>query len=84
MVLGAWWMPNLAASSSAILSSPQPGWSVEMRLMKAMCSRGMRGRPIFPGPDLRRQIALNPLRCQPTTVAGFTMTSERVESDHRR
>ncbi len=30
------WMPNLATSSSAILSSPQPGWPAEMHLMKAM------------------------------------------------
>jgi len=55
-----------------------------MRLMKAMWVRGIRGRPIFPGPDLRRQMAFKPLRCQATTVAGLTMTSERVEPDHSR
>jgi len=34
-------MPNFAADSSAILSSPHSGWSLEMRRMKAMCSWGI-------------------------------------------
>jgi hypothetical protein len=34
-----------AAGTSAIRSSPQPGWSLLMRWMKPMCSAGMRGRP---------------------------------------
>ena len=45
-----------------------------------MCARGMRGRPTLPDRDLRRHIALKPLRCHPSTVAGLTMTRGRVQS----
>ena len=44
-VLGLCSMPNLSLSSRAMRSSPHSGWSVEIRLMKRMCSQGIRGRP---------------------------------------
>ena len=78
IVLPEWLIPNLAASSSAILSSPYSGWSVDMRLMKLMCFHGIRGRP---GLDLLRHRALSPVFAQPMTFAGFTMESGRAQSD---
>ena len=59
----------------AILSSPHSGWSPEIRLMKPMCFPEMRGRPILPGHDLRRHMALKPLRCQLSTVLGSQASS---------
>ena len=45
IVLVLWSTPSLIFISSAIRPSPHSGWSVEMRLMKAMCWRGILGRP---------------------------------------
>ena len=54
IVLVLWSTPSLIFISSAIRSSPHSGWSVEMRLMKAMCWRGILGRPGEP-PERRLQ-----------------------------
>ena len=70
-------MPNFSSSPS-ILGDPQRGFS---RLICRMRFRVSRGVFVRPGPRLfHRQRALNPLRCQATTVSGLTMTQQL---DHR-
>jgi hypothetical protein len=72
--------PSLIASSSAIRSSPHPGWPLLMQRIKALCSSGMQGRPGLR--ERHRQYRWNPRRCQAITVAGFTNASGERHSDH--
>ena len=62
---------SILPDHSAILSSPHSGWSVEMRRMKAMCLRGIRGRPTWQR-ERRRQSSVKAWRCQAITVSGLT------------
>ena len=50
--------------------------------MSATISRDKGGRPT--GLDFFAQKRANPRRCQPTTVAGFTIASTLVQRDHVR
>ena len=67
-------MPSLR-SSPWNRGAPQSGFSRLMRRMRSRTSRPTVGRPPLRRRDVQVQKRRKPLRCQPTTVSGFTMTS---------
>ena len=66
-------MPNFTIISSAILSSPQVGFSRSICRISVLMFLGSAGRP--EGRDFHRQNKPNASRCQRTKVSGLTITS---------
>jgi len=62
------------SNSPWILGAPQVGFSFVMRSMAVRISRLILGLPRR-GRERNRQYNRNPVRCQPTTVSGLTMSS---------
>ena len=71
-------MPNFSDSSFAILSSPHVGFSRANWQISSRRCFGSAGRPGLR--DFHRQNILNALRCHPTKVSGFTITSASRQS----
>src|SRR5579863_3619015 len=72
---------SLNQSSSAIRSSPQVRFSAAIRPIKRRTSADIGGRPT--GLDFQRQKRRNAARCQPTKVAGLTITKALRQSKKR-
>jgi hypothetical protein len=75
--------PSSSASSSAICSAPQSGFSRDICSMNLMCRRAIGGRP-GPGFDRPRQWRRNPSRCHRSTVSGVTTKRADLQPFHWR
>ncbi len=74
-------MPSFSSSSLAIRSSPHVRFAATISPISRCRSGGIRGRPR--GRDCRRQNNRKPLRCQRTSVSGFTTVRTRRHSISR-
>src|SRR5215472_15903145 len=70
-------------SSPWILGAPQSGFSSARRRIKPRISSEILGRPPR-GRERQRQYNRKPVRCQPTTVAGCTITKASAHPDQNR
>jgi hypothetical protein len=64
-------IPSFSFNSFAMRSSPQIGFSAAIFQIRSRRSLGKRGLPV--GLDFQRQKSRNPLRCQRSSVSGFTL-----------
>jgi hypothetical protein len=64
--------------------APQLGFSRHILWIRSRVSPGMPGRPGCPCRTFRVHNSRKPLRCQATTVSGFTMTNVEGQSRQRR
>src|SRR6185295_15606852 len=70
-------------SSPWIFGAPQSGFSSARRRIRPRTSSVIFGRPPR-GRDRQRQYSRRPVRCQPTTVSGFTMTRTSAQREQMR
>ena len=71
-------------SSPWIRGAPHRVFSRDIRRTRWRISLDTGGRPGFPRRDFHVQKSLNPLRCQPTTVSGLTITRAWRQPGHRQ
>jgi hypothetical protein len=72
-VRGETWIPSFSFNSLAMRSSSHEGFSIATFHISSRRSLAKRGLPVVL--DFQRQKSRNPLRCQRSTVSGFTFTS---------
>ena len=70
-------------SSPWIRGAPHRVFSRDIRRIRSRISLDTGGRPDFPRRDFHVQKSLNPLRCQPMTVSGLTITRVWRQPGHR-
>jgi hypothetical protein len=61
--------------------APQSGFAVAMRVISALISALMRGRPPVVRPESRVQYSRKRRRCHRRTVSGVTMTRDCLQPD---
>ena len=71
-------------SSPWIRGAPHRVFSRDIRRTRSRISLDTGGRPGFPRRDFHVQKSLNPLRCQPMTVSGLTITRAWRQPGHRQ
>ena len=71
-------------SSPWIRGAPHRVFSRDIRRTRWRISLDTGGRPGFPRRDFHVQKSLNPLRCQPMTVSGLTITRAWRQPGHRQ
>jgi hypothetical protein len=71
-------MPSFTDSSAATRACPQVGFSSDIRMMSLRIFSGRRGRPTR---DFQFQNSWKPLRCQPMSVSGLTITKALFQSN---
>ena len=71
-------------SSPWIRGAPHRVFSRDIRRTRSRISLDTGGRPGFPRCDFHVQKSLNPLRCQPMTVSGLTITRAWRQPGHRQ
>ncbi len=81
----AWEMEKPSFNSSPwIRGAPHSVFSRDIRRIRSRISLDTGGRPGFPRRDFHVQKSLYPLRCQPMTVSGLTITREWRQPGHRQ
>jgi hypothetical protein len=71
-------MPSFTDSSAGHASLPPVGFSSAIRMMRLRMFSGRRGRPTR---DFHFQNSWKPLRCQPMSVSGPTITKALFQSN---